>query len=104
MNQNPRTVHLAEPSDPLQLSKIFEQSFVVGTPSLQVITPGEPPSPLLGTQPFELLGIGGEPLIFLSIQAERTNNPHSRCKGTCAILSGNELSAFVLCLSDTITQ
>ena len=37
------------------------QFFVVGTPLLQVITPGEPPNPLFGTQPLELLGIGGEP-------------------------------------------
>lgn len=64
MNQNPKTLHEAEPLAPEQLLKMFEQKFVVGTPSLQVITPGEPPNPWLGMQPFELLGMGGSPLIF----------------------------------------
>jgi hypothetical protein len=59
-NRRPKKEHLAEPSAPPQVVKI-PQFFVVGTPSLQVMIPGEPPNPLLGTQPLELLGIGGSP-------------------------------------------
>jgi len=44
----------------MQLSKA-PQFVEVGTPLLHVIMPGEPPSPLLGMQPLDPLGMGGSP-------------------------------------------